>query len=34
LDDIATADFGGAVVLVGFVGGEVDFSKELLLVIF
>ena len=33
-DCVAAADGGGAVVGVGFVGCEVDFSEELLLVVF
>ena len=32
MDDVAAADFCGAVVRVGFVGCEVDFAQELLLV--
>lgn len=34
LDYVAPADFGGAVLRVGFVGCEVDFAQELLLVVF
>ena len=32
-DCVASADGGGAVVVVGFVGGEIDFAEELLLVV-
>lgn len=34
LDGVASADGGGVVVGVGFVGGEVDFAEEFLFVVF
>ena len=33
-DGVAAADGGGVVVGIGFVGGEVNFAEELLLVVF
>lgn len=34
LDRVPATDGGGMVIGIGFIGGEIDFSEELLLVVF